>query len=152
MLIAAGSMLLLLVQAAESDNYPHGYRQWAHVKSAIVTSAHPAAQSEGGLHHIYANRKAFEGYASGNFADGSVIVYELLETNEKDNVISEGARRRIDVMMKDSARYAATGGWSFTRFMGASEAGNVVGASEGAKCFECHARASNHGSIFSRVR
>jgi hypothetical protein len=151
-LIAMGSILVVAVRGADTDMYPHGFRQWAHVKSAMLTSAHPAAEAEGGLHHIYANRKAFDGYASGNFADGAVIVYELLETNEKDAVISEGARRRLDIMVKDSGRYAATGGWGFARFMGSNESANVVDATAAASCFQCHGRASGHGYVFSRVR
>ena len=152
MLIGAASIPLLLVRGAESEMYPSGFRQWVHVKSAMITAAHPAAQTEGGVHHIYANRKAAEGYTSGNFPDGSTIAYELVETQEKDGVISEGTRRRVDVMVKDSGRFGATGGWGFARFIGSSETGNAVGASAKTMCFDCHARVSEHGYVFSRIR
>ena len=113
---------------AGGNSYPHDFRNWVHVKSAIITSSHPAAHTEGGIHHIYANPKAIEGYASGQFTDGSAIVYELLEANEKDGVISEGARHRVDWMMKDSVRYQATGGWGFERFKAAGEVNELGGS------------------------
>jgi hypothetical protein len=147
-----GAVLLAGLGSAQSTTYPSGFRNWVHVKSALVTSAHPAAQSEGGLHHIYANPKAMEGYASGQFADGSVIVYELLETQEKDGVISEGARRKLDLMVKDSARYQSTGGWGFQRFPGAGETTGVLQAPAASVCFDCHSRAKEHGLVFSRMR
>jgi hypothetical protein len=132
--------------------YPNDFRGWVHVKSALLTTAHPAFQSEGGLHHIYANPKATEGYKTGQFPDGSVIVYELLETHEKDGVVSEGTRRRVDVMLKDTAAYGSTGGWGFERFPGASQTDRAVRDSARAMCFECHSHAQEHGFVFSRMR
>src|SRR2546423_1614501 len=83
-------VLLMLALAAsylwaKPDNslaYPAGYRKWAHVKSALVGPASPAYKKYGGLHHIYANELALEGYRTGNFPAGSVIVFDLLETKE----------------------------------------------------------------------
>jgi cytochrome P460 len=132
--------------------YPNDYRGWVHVKSALITAAHPAYASEGGLHHVYANPKGAEGYKSGQFPDGSVIVYELLETHEKDGVVSEGARRRVDVMVKDSTRYGNTGGWGFERFLGADQTTGKVRDAGGTMCFECHAHAREHGFVFSQMR
>lgn len=63
------------------------------------------------MHHIFANQKAVDGYATGNFSDGAVIVYELREAQQKNGVIIEGERRRVDVMIKDSTLYKSTGGW-----------------------------------------
>lgn len=65
---------------------------------------------------------------------------------------SEGARRRVDVMTKDGNRYASSGGWRFERFMGSDETGDIVRESGATMCFACHARAKNHGFVFSRIR
>ncbi len=142
----------VLYAAPEQSLYPNGFRKWVHVKSALITASHPAAQSEGGLHHVYANPKAVEGYASGEFSDGSVIAYELLETSEKDGVIFGGVRRRVDVMVKDAARYKSTGGWGFESFPGASGTIGSVGQSAKERCSDCHSRAADHGFVFSRMR
>ena len=128
-----------------------GYRGWLHVKSAILTPSHPAAPSEGGIHHIYANAQAAAGYRSGQFPDGAVIVYELLETREKDGVVSEGPRRRLHVMTKQSSGNAATGGWAFSRYMGAAHTGGQIDNAPKA-CFGCHASQKEHGFVFSRIR
>ena len=69
----------------------------------IMSPANPQLKSEEGMHHIFANEKAVEGYATGNFADGSMVVYELRETKQQNGVIFEGDRKRVDVMIKDSA-------------------------------------------------
>ncbi|HEY3743905.1 MAG TPA: cytochrome P460 family protein [Bryobacteraceae bacterium] len=150
--VITGALFLCGMAADEVAMYPKDFRDWANIKSAIITKAHPAFASEGGIHHIYANPVAVAGYASGKFADGSVIVYELVETNEKDAVITEGARRRVDVMVKDSNRYAATGGWGFLRFMGSNQTDEQVGQGGKTKCFGCHARAEAHGFVFSTRR
>jgi hypothetical protein len=146
------TFLLAALLASEPAPYPTGFRNWVHVKSALVTAAHPAAQTEGGIHHVYANPKAAEAYPSGQFPDGAVIVYELLQTTENGGVISEGARRRLDVMVKDSERYKATGGWGFHRFMGSEQTGDAVADAGKAMCFDCHAAAAAHGFVFSRIR
>lgn len=146
------SALSAAPQAVEPVPYPSDFRGWVHVKSALITSAHPAFQSEGGLHHIYANPKAAEGYKTGQFPDGSVIVYELLETHDEGGVVSEGPRRRVDVMLKDTARYRDTGGWGFERFLGASQTDRAVRDSARTACFACHSHVQEHGFVFSRMR
>jgi hypothetical protein len=102
------------------------------------------------MHHIFANAKAVEGYASGNFADGSTIVYELREAQQKNGVIFEGERRRVDVMIRDSSHYSSTGGWRFERFWGNDAAHNALQDS-GTSCFQCHGKAQAHGSVFSQL-
>ncbi len=139
-------------QAEEPVLYPQGFREWVHVKSALITSSHPAWKPEGGLHHIYANGKAVEGYRTGEFPDGSVIVYELLETREKDGVISEGGRRRVDVMVRNARQYATTGGWHYERFLGNNNAKEAITDSDRATCLNCHARQKEHAFVFSRMR
>ena len=47
------------------------------VKGTAVTSVRaPIPAEEQGMHHVFANKKAVEGYASGEFRDGAVIVYD----------------------------------------------------------------------------
>jgi hypothetical protein len=141
----------MLAPSYEPVPYPAGFREWVHVKSAIITPSHASYKTEGDLHHIYANRPAVEGYRTGTFADGAVIAYELLETREAGGVVSEGPRRRLDVMRRDSQRYTATGGWGFERFRGDSQTDRLL-ADQGAKCFACHEKQKASGYVFSRIR
>src|SRR6201981_622296 len=86
------------VKPTDSISFPTEYRYWAHVKSVLVGPQSTAFATEGGIHHIYANEKALEGYETGKFPDGSVIVYDLLETREVAGNTIEGPTRRVDVM------------------------------------------------------
>jgi hypothetical protein len=99
--------------------YPEGYREWTHVKTAIVGPQSPMVRYRG-MHHIYANKKAMEGYKTGKFPEGSMIVFDVLDVKTDASAdVSEGDRRFIDVMYKDS-RYDSTGGWGFEEFDGNS--------------------------------
>jgi hypothetical protein len=108
-------------------------------------------ETEQGMHHTFANQKAVDGYSSGDFADGSIIVYELREAQQKNGVILEGERRRVDVMIKDSSLYKRTGGWRFERFMGIDQSQDAIRDS-GTSCFGCHSNAKAHGFVFSQLR
>ena len=105
--------------AAEPEvPYPAGYRDWHHVKSMVIEEGHPLYGAFGGIHHLYANDKALEGYRSDTFPDGAVIIFDLLEAVHDDNAVTEGDRKVVGVMHKDAKKFAATGGWGFEGFGG----------------------------------
>lgn len=130
--------------------YPHDFRHWVHVGTGVILPGGALPESEQGMHHIFANPKAIDSYPSGDFADGSIVVYELREAQQKDGVISEGERRRVDVMIKDSKLYKSTGGWRFERFWGNDQTQDAIHDS-GTSCFACHATAKAHGFVFSQL-
>ncbi|MEW6127160.1 MAG: cytochrome P460 family protein [Acidobacteriota bacterium] len=132
--------------------YPTGYREWTHVKSTLISPNAPTFRRSSGLHHVYANEKAMEGYRTGQFADGSVIVFDLLEVKENDGITTEGARRFIDVMEKDSKRFAATGGWGFEEFKGDSQTERALTAQAQTACYNCHLQKKERGFVFSVYR
>lgn len=146
--------LYICLNAADNspDQFPAGYRQWVHVKSALIGPQFPQFASEGGIHHIYANDKAMQGLRTGQFPDGAVLVYDLLETTENGGVISEGPRRRVDVMRKDSKAYAGSGGWWFGRFMGKDQQHETLTSEHRAACFACHQNRQAQGFVFSAFR
>jgi hypothetical protein len=151
LLPSVAALSLSTLHAAEPAQYPEGFRRWVHVGTGVIMPGGALPQSEEGMHHVFANQKAVEGYSSGEFADGSVIVYELRETQQKNGVIFEGERRRVDAMIKDSRLYASTGGWRFERFLGDQQTQNAVHDS-GTSCFECHAKVEAHGFVFTQLR
>jgi hypothetical protein len=154
--LSALPLLVLAVavrsQPQEEIPFPSGYRTWAHVKSVVVGPTSAAFATEGGIHHIYANDRALEGYRAGRFADGSIIVYDLLETKEAAGNLIEGAPRRLDVMMKDSRRFAATEGWGFASFRGGERTGGTLSAERQRSCLGCHARRRDHDFVQSEFR
>jgi Cytochrome P460 len=132
--------------------YPQGWRQWTHVKSMTINPGHALYDAFGGIHHLYANKKAAQGYQSGKFADGSVIVFDLLEAKSADNTVQEGARKVLGVMHKDSRQYKDTGGWGFEGFKGDSKTERAVGNNAVSACFQCHTAQKNNGFVFSAFR
>jgi Cytochrome P460 len=144
--------LSLWAKSNDEVPYPVGYRTWTHVRTALIGPQSPAFGSFGGLHHIYANGKAMEGYRAGRFPDGSVLVFELLETREKEGVTTEGPRKRVGVMVKDSKRYAETGGWGFESFQGDSQTERRLNAESRMACFKCHEPLKDRDFVFSEFR
>jgi hypothetical protein len=132
--------------------YPDGYRNWKHVKSMVIEAGHPLYDSFGGIHHLYANDKALDGYTAGRFPDGAVIVFDLLEAKSADHAVTEGARKLIGVMQKDRARFPATGGWGFEGFAGDSRTERLVGDAAATACFSCHQARAEQDYVFSSER
>jgi hypothetical protein len=151
-----GLLSSLIVSSANADTqavpYPDGYRDWHHVKSMVISPGHALYDAFGGIHHLYANKQAMHGYAKGKFADGSVIVFDLLEANDGGNAMVEGKRKVVGVMHKNSKRYAATGGWGFEGFKGDSKTERAVGANAASACYNCHEPQRDHDYVFSALR
>ena len=132
--------------------YPEGYRDWHHVKSMVIEEGHPLYGSFGGIHHLYANDKAMKGYRKGAFPDGSVIIFDLLEAVHDGNAVTEGARKVVGVMHKDSKSYRDTGGWGFEGFGTGDRSNRVVGENAASACFACHAPQKDQDYTFSTLR
>ncbi|MEZ5572793.1 MAG: cytochrome P460 family protein [Halioglobus sp.] len=132
--------------------YPEGYRDWHHVKSMVIEEGHPLYGAFGGIHHLYANDKGMEGYRKGTFPDGSVIVFDLLESVQNGNAITEGDRKVVGVMHKDAMKFAATGGWGFEGFGAGDRTNRVVGENAASACFGCHAPQKDQDYTFSKLR
>lgn len=140
-------------ESADAVPYPVGYRQWAHVKSGLINPGHPFHARFGGIHHIYANTLGMTGYRSGNFPDGSILVFDLLEVETNaDGAIDQGQRRHVDVMVKDSARFAGTGGWGYEEFIPSDISRPTLSSSGKAACASCHASRRDRDSVFSEYR
>ncbi|HEY7291014.1 MAG TPA: cytochrome P460 family protein [Vicinamibacterales bacterium] len=150
-ILASAVLSVTALYAAEAVQYPDGFRRWVHVGTGVVVPGSSSQlQSEEGMHHIFANPKAVAGYASGVFADGSIIVYELQEFSQRNGAIVEGARKRVDVMVKDARGHGDTGGWRFERFWSDDRTQNALSDS-GVACFQCHSNAKAHGFVFSQL-
>jgi hypothetical protein len=142
----------LRAQLDDTAVFPKEFRKWAHVKSVLVGPQSAAFATEGGIHHIYANEKALEGYDTGKFPEGSVIVYDLLETKEIAGNTIEGPTRRVDVMLKESELYSTTGGWKFMSFPSGNPTEGKLTAERQATCSACHANRKDHDFVFSEFR
>lgn len=138
--------------AADPVPYPEGYRNWTHVKSMVINQGHPLYDAFDGIHHLYANKKALDGYRTGKFAAGSVIVFDLLEAKAADNTVQEGARKVVGVMRKDATKWKDTGGWGFEGFKGDSKTERAAGRNAATACYACHTAQKDPDFVFSVYR
>ena len=153
LLLGTSIILSLTVIAGEPGvGYPEDYRSWRHVKSMLIHEGHALYDTFGGIHHIYANAKAMEGYETGTFPDGAVIAFDLLAVSEQNDTTTEGARKVLGVMEKDRSRFSSTGGWGFEGFAAGDPAKAVVGDAAETACFGCHTAMRDSDYVFSAWR
>ncbi len=112
---------------------PEGYRNWT-----LIGVSH-RTDNKDELRAILGNRKAAEAFRKGTlpFPDGAAIAKLAWKTEpmpEFQGAFKPGAAPRIEFMVKDSKKYATTGGWGFARFVDGKPADEETHKS----CFPCH--------------
>jgi hypothetical protein len=161
-LLAAALAAENMSAAAPEVPYPEGYRTWRHVSSGVLPPKEGVANSQpkeekipaphGLLSSIYANDKAVEGYRTGHFPEGAVLIADWFVLEKRGPELLQGQRNSINVMVRD-ARHAETGGWGFEDFDQDSHTTRNVGAKAVKMCFECHGRfAKDHEFVFSSLK
>ncbi len=126
---------------------PKGYRQWQFIA--------PALESEplNELRAVLGNAKAVEAYTAARmpFPDGTILVklaWKHVKSPEFDPALVPGAPTTVQVMVKDSKKYAATGGWGFGRFVD----GQPADLAQHQTCFLCHAaRVKDRDYVFTKL-
>jgi len=135
------------------DKIPPGYRDWP-----VISVAH----EEGNLHSIGAvlgNDVAIKAYREGTlpFPDGAIIAalhWRHTPSEENNNIFGRpqsfvaGTATNVQFMVKDSKKYAATGGWGFAHFNGRDDKPAEKAFLK--SCFPCHARCKDHDLVFTR--
>ena len=136
---------------------PPGYRDWR-----LISVAH----EEGRLTDIRAilgNDIAIQAYRDGKrpFPDGTIIarlawVYAPSEENNKvfvqvlkqdvQHSYVAGPSMNVQFMIKDSKKYAATGGWGYGQF----NDGKPIGAAMLQSCYACHQANKSRDFVFTR--
>ncbi len=151
--IFAGIAGVSLMAQAQPNQvaYPEGYRDWTHVKSMVIQKGHPLENPFQGIHHVYANPKAEKGLKTGTFANGSVLVFDLLKAQDAGAALVEGPRKLVGVMKKDKKQFASTGGWGFEGFAGDSSTKRLV-KDGGQGCYQCHTSQEKKDFVFSTYR
>jgi hypothetical protein len=138
--------LALFADSGQVVPFPAGYRTWTVTRSFIAREGPNA-----GFHHYYANPPALEGFTTGKFADGAVLVDERLEVDQDGGGSFEGKRISIAVMRKDSRRYLETGGWGFDGAAGESQVLSAP-ANMRATCYACHLKQKDRDFVYSTFR
>ena len=130
---------------------PPGYRDWK-----LVSVAH----EEGNLNSIGAvlgNNLAIKAYREGKlpFPNGAIVAalhYSHVPSEENNKVFGRsqsfiaGPATNIQFMVKDSTKYAATGGWGFATFVD----GKPSDPASMKSCFPCHNQIKARDLVFTR--
>jgi hypothetical protein len=126
---------------------PNGYKQWE-----LIAPAEEAAPLDE-LRAVVGNQTAIDAYQAGKlpFPDGTILVKRAWKRKQSPEFASAtipGAATTVQVMVKDSKKYASTGGWGFGRFIN----GKPVDEAQHRTCFACHdARAKGRDYVFTRL-
>jgi Cytochrome P460 len=125
---------------------PDGYRQWE-----LVAPSHEAGSFDE-LRGILGNAVAMKAYQEGvlPFPDGAMLAklaWKQVPSAEFDGAFVPGHTTTVQIMVKDSKKYASTGGWGFGRFID----GKAVDQAQHETCFACHqANVRDHDFVFTR--
>jgi hypothetical protein len=130
---------------------PPGYRDWKLIS---------VAREEGELDDIRAvlgNDVAIQAYREGKlpFPDGAIIArlaWGLVPSEENNKAfgrsqsfVAGSPKNGVQFMVKDSTKYAATGGWGYGQF----ENGKPVPASMLVGCSPCHVALKDRDFVFT---
>lgn len=145
---------LSAVSADDEVPFPNGFRDWFVVNSMIVTKDSPIFAQIGGGHLIYVNAKGLATLKKGGpfpYPDGTVFADDVHEFSVKDGSYVEGAKKAVTVMVKDTKKYAKTGGWGFQVWAGGDPSKPLVPDAAHAiqACFVCHTPQKNQDYTFS---
>lgn len=130
---------------------PGGYRDWK-----LISVAH----EEGNLNSfaaILGNDVAIKAYREEKlpFPDGTIIAalhWRFVSSEENNKAFGRsqsfvaGSPTNVQFMVKDSRKYASTGGWGFAHFNDGKPADDAFMKS----CFPCHAAIKDRDLVFTR--
>lgn len=139
--------------AIDAGMLPPGYRDWRLIS---------VAREEGDLDDIRAvlgNDIAIKAYREGSqpFPEGTIIArlawaYEASEENNKafgkvQSFVAGHPKNGVQFMVKDSKKYASTGGWGYSHF---DDGKPLTDQAVLQSCFHCHQAIKNRDFVFTR--
>lgn len=130
---------------------PAGYRDWR-----LISVAHEEGNIND-LRAILGNNLAIEAYRSQTrlFPDGAIIArlsWDYVSSEENNKVFGRrqsyvaGHPNNVQFMVKDSKKYALTGGWGYAQFNNGESINKAVYNS----CFPCHRPVQDRDYIFTK--
>jgi cytochrome P460 len=136
---------------------PPGYRDWQLIAVKQLLFAGKGEQLRAQLGNDIAIKAFKEGTIP--FPDGAIIaaIHWTRVPSEDNNKVLDvpfpgtqsfviGSRVNVQFMVKDSKRYAATGGWGFADFKDGKPGDKALHET----CFPCHVPAKDRDYVFTR--
>ncbi len=130
---------------------PPGYREWT-----VISESHEAGNINS-IGAVLGNDVAVKAYREKKppYPDGTILAaihYKYVPSEENDKIFGQaqsfvaGAPTNVQFEIKDSKKYAATGGWGFGHF---NSDGTLGSDALMKSCAPCHAKASQD-FVFTR--
>jgi Cytochrome P460 len=157
--IATSVRLVAVISSASAQSagpffittIPAGYRDWK-----LISVAHEEANLNS-FAAVLGNDVAIQAYRDGTlpFPDGTIIAalhYRFVPSDENNKAFGQaqsfvaGDPTNVQFMIKDSNKYASTGGWGYGHF---SQDGTPGSDGLLKTCAPCHAKAARD-SVFTR--
>lgn len=139
-------------QLIDAGKLPPGYRDWKLIS---------VAREEGEIDDVRAvlgNDVAIDAYRTEKrpFPEGTIITriawsYEASEENNKvfgkrQSYVAGHPKNGVQFMVKDSKKYASTGGWGYSQFDDGKPSTDKKAMQS---CFPCHAKFEDHDYVFT---
>jgi hypothetical protein len=147
-LVAGGT---LFAATDEGVKIPTAFQQGYLVNSMLVTKEPNKTGLITGVHLIYVNRVGLARLKLGGstpYPDGTVLVDDVRNFSVDDGAYHQGDRKFLTTMVKDSKKYAATGGWGFQAWVGGDATKPIVNDPQ-KQCFACHMPNKENDYLFS---
>lgn len=134
-----------------------GYRDWRLISVKQLTGAGGKLKQ---LRAQLGNDIAIEAFRAATFPDGAIIAalhWNEASSDADNKVLAEGfpgaglessfagAAVNVQFMIKDSKKYAATGGWGFADFTNGKPGNEALHQ----QCFACHQPAKDRDFVFT---
>jgi hypothetical protein len=136
---------------------PQDYREWVYLTSGLGMSYAPEAQAAAAaaaaagqarppvFDNVFVNRQSYRSFVqTGRWPEGTMFILEL-RRGERHVSIDTGGQTQgtmlgMEAAVKDSARYASTGGWAYLGFGGGTDglAESAMPNPPTASCYACH--------------
>ena len=132
---------------------PPGYRDWK-----LISVAHEEGQLKD-IRAVLGNDLAIKAYREGKpFPEGAIvgrIAWRHVPSEENNKVFGQAQSFvpgeqppwYLQFMVKDTKKYAATGGWGYAQF---DKDGKPGPESDMKKCFPCHQAIKDRDFVFTR--
>jgi hypothetical protein len=140
---------------------PPGYRDWK-----LIAVSEIAAGDKSQLRAEFGNDIAIKAFKEGTlpFPDGSIVIaqhWAKVSSPDNDKVLATapmvaglnspksfvpGSFINMQIMVKDSQKYASSGGWGFADFKDGKPGDEALHKT----CFPCHAPAKAHDYVYTR--
>lgn len=148
-LMAGTSLADPVAPAPNGLTLPADYRDWRVIGVSQRTET-------GTLRAVLGNDIALQAARSGKtqpWPDGAMlakVAWKQTTHPKFPTAVVPGEFVHTDLMVKDSAKFAATGGWGFARWKGESLTPYGQDASVVQECFGCHGAVKDNDWVFTK--